>query len=174
MAAEFNRVLLPEFQTRRCFSAISWSRSSGSWRLLYAPSPGLLPMHFRWTLAIGLWCTLIHPFRIMFPTVIYNVLMHNNAWCSKSNAFSLKICKVYTKRENAGSWNPGPKKATYELPFLHISTWAKKLQRIVLKYKKILEQITTRGGPPGEHKIPGRALMGCAQHGLPRCPYSGI
>jgi hypothetical protein len=37
--------------------------------------------------------------------------MHNNALWSNSNAFSLIICKVYTKRENAGSWNSGPEKA---------------------------------------------------------------
>ena len=28
------------------------------------------------------------------------------------NAFSLIICKVYTKRENSGSWKSGPGKAT--------------------------------------------------------------
>ena len=51
-----------------------------------------------------------------FPTVIYDVFMHNNAFWSNSNAFSLIICKVYTKGENSGSWKYGPKKlrqATY-------------------------------------------------------------
>jgi hypothetical protein len=38
--------------------------------------------------------------------------MHNNALWSNSNAFSLIICKVHTKRENTGSWNSGPEKAT--------------------------------------------------------------
>jgi hypothetical protein len=37
--------------------------------------------------------------------------MHNNAFGSNSNALSLIICKVYTKRENTGSWNSGPEKA---------------------------------------------------------------
>jgi hypothetical protein len=37
--------------------------------------------------------------------------MHNNAFWSNSNAFSLIICKVYTKRENSGSWKSGPEKA---------------------------------------------------------------
>ena len=43
-------------------------------------------------------------------------------------------------------------------------------------YKKILEKITTRGGPPGEHKTPGRAryprraLVGCAQPSPPPVP----
>ena len=51
---------------------------------------------------------LIVHFVSCFPTIIYNVFMHNNALWSNSNAFSLIICKVYTKRENAGSWNSGP------------------------------------------------------------------
>jgi signal transduction histidine kinase len=34
---------------------------------------------------------------------------------SNSNAFSLLICKVYTKREIAGSWNSGPEKAMLEI-----------------------------------------------------------
>jgi hypothetical protein len=38
--------------------------------------------------------------------------MHNNAFWSNSNAFSLIICKVHTKRENSGSWKSGPEKAT--------------------------------------------------------------
>jgi hypothetical protein len=37
--------------------------------------------------------------------------MHNNAFGSNSNAFSLIICKVYTKRDNIGSWNSGPERA---------------------------------------------------------------
>ena len=45
-----------------------------------------------------------------------------------------------------------------------------------MEYKKILEQITTEGGPPGEHKTPGRArpprraLVGCAQPSPPPVP----
>ena len=62
--------------------------------------------------------------------------MHNNALWSNSNAFSLIICKVYTKRENAGSWNSGPEKAMSELPILHISKWAENLRRIILEYIK--------------------------------------
>ena len=38
--------------------------------------------------------------------------MHNNAFWSNSNAFSLIICKVYNKRENSGSWKSGLEKAT--------------------------------------------------------------
>ena len=48
-------------------------------------------------------------FASCLATVIYNVFMHNNAFWSNSNAFSLII---YTKRENTGSWNSGPEKAT--------------------------------------------------------------
>ena len=51
-------------------------------------------------------------FASCFPTVIYEVFMHNNAFWSNSNAFSLIICKVHTKRENSGSWKSGPRKAT--------------------------------------------------------------
>jgi hypothetical protein len=43
--------------------------------------------------------------------------MHNNAFGSNSNAFSLIICKVYTKRENIGSWNSGPEKAHHSYLF---------------------------------------------------------
>mgnify|MGYP005813414301 CR=1 FL=1 len=73
--------------------------------------------------------------------------MHNNAFWSNSNAFSLIICKVYTKRENADSWNSGPGKAMSELPILHISKWAKTLWRIVLEYKKNTEANNYRRGP---------------------------
>ena len=55
---------------------------------------------------------LIRPFCIMFLTVIYNVFIHNNAFWSNSNAFSLIICKEHTKRENSGNWKSGPGKAT--------------------------------------------------------------
>ena len=60
---------------------------------------------------------LIRPFCIMFSMVIYDVFMHNNALWSNSNAFSLIICKVHTKRENTGRWNSGPKKATLGYQF---------------------------------------------------------
>ena len=94
--------------------------------------------------------------------------MHNNAFGSNSNAFSLIICKVYTKKENTDSWNSGHEKTTSELPILHISKWAENLWRIVLQYKKILEQITMRGGPPGGRnppvcaRQPKSALVDCA------------
>ena len=64
---------------------------------------------------------LIRPFCIRFHILIYNVPMHNNALWSNYNAFSLIICKVHTKRENTGSWNSGPEKATSEISILHIS-----------------------------------------------------
>ena len=44
--------------------------------------------------------------------------MHYNTLWSNSNAFSLIICKVYTKRENTGTWNSGGKNMS-ELPILH-------------------------------------------------------
>ena len=60
---------------------------------------------------------------------------------------SLIICKVYTKRENAGNWNSRLKKATSELPILHISKWAKNLQRIILQYMKNIGANNYRRGP---------------------------
>ena len=74
--------------------------------------------------------------------------MHNNALWSNSNAFSLIICKVYTKRENAGSWNFGPEKATSELPILNNYKWAENLCRIVLEYMKNIGANNYRRGPP--------------------------
>jgi hypothetical protein len=58
---------------------------------------------------------------VCFPTVIYSVFIHYNTLWNNSNAFSLILCKVYTKRENAGRWNSGPDKAMLEIPILHIS-----------------------------------------------------
>lgn len=55
-------------------------------------------------------------FASCFPTVIYNVFMHNNTLWSNSNAFSLIICKVCTEKENTSSWNSGPEKAMLEIP----------------------------------------------------------
>ena len=49
----------------------------------------------------------------------------------------------------------------------------KTYKEIVLEYIKILEQITTGGGHPSEHKTPGhawaprRTLVGCAPLGAP-------
>jgi hypothetical protein len=37
--------------------------------------------------------------------------MHNNPFWSNSNAFSLIIYKVCTRREKSGSWKSGPEKA---------------------------------------------------------------
>jgi hypothetical protein len=37
--------------------------------------------------------------------------MHNNDFGSNSNAFSLIICKVCTRREKSGNWNSEPEKA---------------------------------------------------------------
>ena len=47
----------------------------------------------------------------MFSTVIYVVLLYNNAFWSNSNAVSLIICKVCTKGENFDSWKSEPEKA---------------------------------------------------------------
>ena len=44
--------------------------------------------------------------------IIYSVFIQYNTLWSNSNAFSLIICKVHTKRENSGSWKSEPEKAT--------------------------------------------------------------
>ena len=51
-------------------------------------------------------------FASCFLTIIYNVFIHNNAFWSNSNDFSLIIFKVHTKRQNSGSWKSGPEKTT--------------------------------------------------------------
>ena len=54
----------------------------------------------------------ICPFCIMFYYFYLKCFIHNNAFWSNSNVFSLIICKVHTKRGNSGSWKSGPEKAT--------------------------------------------------------------
>ena len=51
-------------------------------------------------------------FESCLPTIIYVVLLYNNAFWNNSNASSLIICKVCTKGGNSGSWKSGPQKAT--------------------------------------------------------------
>ena len=55
---------------------------------------------------------LIRPFCIMFSYCYLYFFIHNNAFWSNSNAFSIIICKVHTKREISDSWKSGPGKAT--------------------------------------------------------------
>ena len=118
-------------------------------------------------------------FESCFPTVICSVFIQYNTLWSNSNAFSLIICKVYTKRENAGTRNFGPKKATSEIHLLHISKWAEILRRIILEYLIIIGEKNYRRGLPGAHKTPGRAgppgtpwwVVGSPAHH--RCPSFG-
>ena len=42
-------------------------------------------------------------------------------FCHNNYAFSLLFYKVYMKRENAGSWNSGPKRSKLWKPVLHNS-----------------------------------------------------
>jgi hypothetical protein len=62
-------------------------------------------------------------------------------------AFSLLFYKVYTKRENAGSWNSGPERSKSERPIPHNSKSPENLWRIILEYIKNIGQRNTRGGP---------------------------
>ena len=102
--------------------------------------------------------------------------MYNNAFWNISNAFSLIICKVHTKRENTGSWNSGPEKATSGYLFCITPNELKLHGEFLWNIEELLEQITTRGGPPGGHnppgraREPGRALVGCAHPGPPPVP----
>ena len=102
--------------------------------------------------------------------------MHNNAFWGNSNAFSLIICKVHTKRENSGSWKYGPGKATSGHLFCTTPNKLKLYGDFLWNIWRILEQISTRGGPPGGHNPPGRAreprraLVGCALLGPPPVP----
>ena len=115
-------------------------------------------------------------FASYFPNIIYNVFMHNNTLWSNSNAISLIICKVYTKRENTGNWNSGPEKSMSEIPILHISKWAEILWRIILEYIINIGEKNYQRGPPGGHKAPGharppkRALVCSGHPGPPSMP----
>ena len=119
---------------------------------------------------------LIRPFCIMFPTVIYDVFMHNNAFWSNSNAFYLIIYKVHTKKENSDSWKYGPGKATSGYLFCTTPNKLKLHGDFLSNIWWILQQITTRGGPPGGHnprgraREPRRALVGCAPLSPPPVP----
>ena len=107
------------------------------------------------------------------PTVIYNVFMHNNAFWRNSNAFSLIICKVHTKRENSDSWKHGLGKATSGYLFCTTPNKLKLYGEFLWNIWRILEQISTRGGHPGEDKTPGRASVVLTQANL-RWPSSSI
>ena len=119
-------------------------------------------------LSLGSWY--VH-FASCFITVIYNVFIHNNAFWSNSNAFSLIICKVRTKRENSGSWKYGPGKATLGYKFCTTPNKLKLYREFLWNIWRILEQISTRGCPPGGHnppecaREPRRALVSCAHPG---------
>ena len=108
-------------------------------------------------------------FASWFITVNYYVFNHYFTLWYNSYTFSLLICKIYMKRENAGSWNSGPKIATSEIPILKSSNWPEISRRFFTKYNKILVKSTTRGDPPVAHKAtgrapPGRALLPCGAH----------
>ena len=97
--------------------------------------------------------------------------MHNNVFWCNSNALSLIICKVHTKRENSGSRKFGPRKATSSYLFWTTPNKLKLYGDFLWNIWGILEPISTRGGPPGGHNPPGRAreprraLVGCAHPG---------
>src|SRR3989337_2289793 len=95
-------------------------------------------------------------------------------------AFSLLFYKIYMKRENAGSWNSGPKRSKSERPILHNSKSPENLRRIILEYIKNIGRIKYQRGPTRKPQGWGRALPpGCAPclvgplAGL-RCPSSAI
>ena len=102
--------------------------------------------------------------------------MYNNAFWSNSNAFSLIICKVYTTGENSGTWKSGPEKSTSGYLFCTTPNELKLYEVFLWNICGILEQISTRGAPPGGHNPLGRARepmrgpVGCAHPGPPPVP----
>ena len=77
---------------------------------------------------------LIRHFASCFPTVIYVVLLYNNAFWSNSNAFSLIICKVCTKGKNSVSWKSGPVKAMSSYLFCTTPNELKLPEDFFMKY----------------------------------------
>ena len=73
--------------------------------------------------------------------------MYNNAFCSNSNAFSLIICKVHTRRENTGSWNSGPEKATSGHLFYTTPNELKTSWRFFMEYIRIIGTNNHQRGP---------------------------
>jgi len=64
-----------------------------------------------------------------------------------SNAFSLIICKVHTKRENTGSWNSGPEKARQSYLFCTIPNKLKLHGEFFMDYLKIIGANNYQRGP---------------------------
>ena len=95
-------------------------------------------------------------------------------------AFSLLFYKVYTKRENAGSWNSGPERSKSERPILHNSKSPENLRRIILEYIKNIGRRKYQRGPTHGHKPGGAPYPLGAPLGLVgplaglRCPSSAI
>ena len=169
---------------RWCFWRCWWRLPSPRWESCwwwwwrwFPPPGGKFPRRNRSTegqncscpsSALRRWCSILKVLSLCFSTVIYDVFMHNNAFWSNSNAISLIICKVHTKRENSGSWKSGPGKAMSGHLFCTTPNTLKLHGYFLWYIWRILEQITTRGGPPGGHNPPGRAkeprraLVGCA------------
>ena len=74
--------------------------------------------------------------------------MHCNTLWSNSNAFSLIICKVYTKRENTDSWNSRPEKAMWRYLFCTSPNELKFYRELFLEYIiNIGEKNYQRGSP---------------------------
>jgi hypothetical protein len=95
-------------------------------------------------------------------------------------AFSLLFYKVYTKRENVGSWNSGPETSNSERPILHNSKRPENLIRIILEYIRIIGRRKYQSGPTRWPQAWGRALPPGHALGLVdslarlRCPSSAI
>ena len=73
--------------------------------------------------------------------------MHNNAFWSNSNAFSLIICKVHTKRENSGSWKSGPEKATLSYLFCTTTNELKLPKDFFMEYLRNIGANNYERGP---------------------------
>ena len=100
--------------------------------------------HFHHTSSPRPWY--VH-FASCLPTVIYNVFMHNNAFWSNSNAFSLIICKVYTKGGGIWQLEIWTWKSYVRPPILHNSKQAETSQRFFIKYMKNIGANKYQRGP---------------------------
>ena len=100
--------------------------------------------------------------------------------CHNTYGYSLLFYKVYTRRENAGSWNSGLEKEQI------LETYSAQLQKsetsrmMFSKYKKNIERKNfTRGDTPfprgwGRALTPGRAPCLVGHLAALRCPSSAI
>ena len=84
-------------------------------------------------------------------------------FCHNTYAFSLLFCKVYMKRENAGSWNSGlEKEQTLETYSAQLQKPLNSTEHRFGKYKKYLAKEVHEGGHLLSTRVGGAPLSGRA------------